>query len=293
MFENDQRERAGRLAPLRAETGAGRSDAIADVVTRLMNERGLKLDKGSAEYRKLAQGVARAELEALARSQERDTGDFGGKPTDPIVRPPTIVAHTPGETILELFDRYRKERRRGISDDTWNQNRKFVALFDDFVGGKQHASQLNRKNVRDWKTKLFEWPTKAAELSVFKGMSFLKVIEHNEVLKKRTISEKTINKYLAALGSFTRWLLANDYVSENVTDGLYLEVDKSQKTVLPYSADKLKALFASPLFARCAGEEANDEEDDLDEEIAKKFRKGYSAATASGRCDSAKRAASC
>jgi hypothetical protein len=30
--------------------------------------------------------------------------------------------------------------------DAWDQNRKVVVLFDDFVGGKAHVSELNRKN---------------------------------------------------------------------------------------------------------------------------------------------------
>src|SRR5262249_41999527 len=156
-----------------------------------MQERGLTFEKGSIEFRRLAHAVIRAELEALRRSAERDAGNFGGNPTDPIVQPPTALARTPGETILELFDRFRKEKRR-TSEDTHVQNRKIVVLFDEFVGGNQHVSAFNRKNFREWKNKLSRWPGKAQEIREFKGKSFLEIIEHNETLKKPTISDKTI-----------------------------------------------------------------------------------------------------
>ena len=146
--------------------------------------RRLDLDKDSEGYRKLAQGIQRAELEALNRSHERDGGDWSGQPRDKLVSPPTGVRHAPGEKIVELFDRYRRERPAAISDDTWGQNRKIAMLFDEFVGGNAHISTLNRKNIREWKAALFRWPVKAADTRAFKGLSFSKIIEANERVGK-------------------------------------------------------------------------------------------------------------
>jgi hypothetical protein len=49
-------------------------------------------------------------------------------------------------------------------------------------------------------------------MKVFKGLSFRKVIDANVALGKPTISQKTINKYLSAVGSFSTWLLQNEYL---------------------------------------------------------------------------------
>jgi integrase len=43
-------------------------------------------------------------------------------------------------------------------------------------------------------------------------------------------------------------------LESNPVDGHYLEIDKRRRTVKPYSADQLTAIFSSPLFSACAGD---------------------------------------
>ena len=85
-------------------------------------------------------------------------------------------------------------------------------------------------------------------------MTFSEVIERNEKVEKPVISSKTINKYLAALGGFSNWLLSNAYIDEPVMTGMFLELDRRKKDVFPFSETKLKAIFASPLFRTCKGD---------------------------------------
>lgn len=253
-FEDQQRERGARLAKIRTDTARGETEAVADIVRRVMDERRLDLDTHSPEYRKLAQGVLRAELEALNRAAERDLGDWSGAPKDKLVQPPTVFAHPPGEKIMELFDRFKRESGGRVSVDTWDQNRKIVTLFDEFVGGKAHVSALNRKNLREWKTELFRWPVKAADAKVFRGLTFNQVIEKNETVGKPAISQQTLNKYLAALGGFCSWLLSNDFIETDVMAGMYLQLDRDKRTRGPFEAEQLKAIFSSPLFNECGGD---------------------------------------
>lgn len=253
-FEDDQRERAARLVKIRTDTARGETEAVASIVRRVMDERRLDLETHSPEYRKLAQGVQRAELEALNRAVERDAGDWSGAPKDKLVQPPTVFAHPPGEKIVELFDRFKRESAGRVSVDTWDQNRKIVVLFDEFVGGKAHVSALNRKNLREWKTELFRWPVKAADTKLFRGLTFAQVIEKNVTIGKPAISEKTINKYLAALGGFSSWLLSNDFIETDVMAGMYLQLDRDKKNRFPFEAAQLKAIFSSPLFNTCGGD---------------------------------------
>src|SRR5262249_31711570 len=73
-------------------------------------------------------------------------------------------------------------------------------------------------------------------------------------VKKPPISQKTTNKYLAALGSFATWLLQNEYIDDDVMSGMYLSIDKRRKNRFPFSADQLKTIFNSPLFSTCMGD---------------------------------------
>jgi integrase len=253
-FEDDQRERAARMIKIRTDAARGETEAVASIVRRVMDERRLDLDTHSPEYRKLAQGVLRAELEALNRAAERDAGDWSGEPKDKLVQPPKFFAHPPGEKIVELFDRFKRESSGNVSPDTWDQNRKIVVLFDEFVGGKAHISALNRKSIREWKTELFRWPVKAADLKVFRGLTFSQIIEKNDTVGKPAISQATINKYLAALGGFCSWLLSNDFIETDVMAGMYLKFDRDKRNRVPFEAAQLKTIFSSPLFDKCGGD---------------------------------------
>jgi hypothetical protein len=254
QFQTVQTERTARFAKLKSDTARGETQLVAEIVHDVIAARRLELEKNSEGYRKLAQGLQRAELEALGRSRERDGGNWSGQPGDKLVSPPTAVCHAPGEKIGELFDRFKRERPAAISDDTWAQNRKIVMLFDEFVGGDAHISALNRKNIREWKAALFRWPVKAADARAFKGLSFSKIIEANERVGKPVILPKTVNRYLSALGGFCTWLRANDFIAEDVMQGMFLDLDRSKRTRVPFTSEQLNLLFKSPLYLKCAGD---------------------------------------
>ena len=251
---DDQRGRVTRIARIKAEAARGETKSVAEVLRQIIEERRLNLEPGSPEYRKVAHGIQRAEIEALKRAAERDDGDWSGEPKDKLVRPPTRVAHPVGERIVEVFDRFRREAPGRVSPDGWDQNRKIVVLFDQFVGGGAHVSALNRKNVRDWKAELFKWPRRVADTGAFRGLTFSEVIRRNEEVEKPVISSKTINKYLAALGGFSNWLLSNGYTDEPIMTGMFLELDRRKKDVFPFDQAKLKVVFSSPLFRKCKGD---------------------------------------
>jgi hypothetical protein len=81
-FEIEQKERAERLAALRRDVARGETRLIDEEIKRVTRARGVDLPKSGADYRKLAQGLQRAELEALTRAKERDQGDWAGQPGD-------------------------------------------------------------------------------------------------------------------------------------------------------------------------------------------------------------------
>lgn len=254
----DRDRRAILLAEHRKHLATGETALIAAYADEVIERDGLLIVRGSPEWRDLCQRLQRAEIAGLERTIERDAGNFGGAPTDPIIVPPDPTMGKrfaePGETIMELYDRFKTEKFGTARRDTWDQNRKIVRLFAEFIGDASHISAITRKAVRNWKHELARWPVKAADIKAFKGLSFRKVIEANATLGKPTIGEKTINKYLSAVGSFATWLLQNDYLNEDVMTGLYLVVNKREKKRYPFTAEQLSTIFRSPLFNRCVGD---------------------------------------
>jgi hypothetical protein len=47
---------------------------------------------------------------------------------------------------------------------------------------------------------------------------------------------------------------ANDFIAENVMHGMFLGLDRSMRTRVPFTSDQLNLLFKSPLFLKCAGD---------------------------------------
>jgi integrase len=258
-FENDKRDRTARLAKLKAEAPRGETKTIGPVVGEVVEARRWLLEKSSGEYRKLAHGLQRAEIEALNRAAERDRGDFSGTPADPIVLPPDHLhgkKHAaPGETISELYEIFDAERKESVSADTRVQSKIIIRLFAEFVGETAHISTVTRTAVRNFKQALGSYPINANKVKAFAGMSFRKIVESNATLKRPTLSTKTINRYLSAVAIFSKWLATNDYIPDDVARGMLLSVDKKKRKRYPFSDDQLKLIFKSPLFHKCAGDD--------------------------------------
>jgi integrase len=255
----DRERRAILLAEHKKHLATGETALISAYADQVIERDRLLVERGSPAFRDLCQRLQRAQIQALERAAERDLGKFDGVATDPLVTPPDLTMGNrfalPGESIMELYDRFKAEKAGSARPDTWDQNRKIVKLFAEFIGETSHVSAITRKAVRDWKHKLALWPLKASDMKVFASLSFRKVIDANVALGKPTISQKTINKYLSAVGSFSTWLLQNEYLDLDVMAGMYLSIDKREKKRFPYTADQIKTIFTSPLFTTCLGDE--------------------------------------
>lgn len=257
--DDARNRRAIHMTELRKQLASGETALIEWAADDVVRREGLVIPKGSSVYRDLCQRLQRAQIETLQRTLERDKGDFTGEPADPIVVPPDPTQGkkhaAPGETILELYARFAAEKKGVVTKDTWEQNRIIVGLFAEFIGETSHISAVTRKAVRDWKQNLMRWPVKATTISAFRGMSFRKIIEANETLKRPTLSENTINRYLSAVAGFADWLLDNEYIEQDAMRGMFLGIDKKKRKVFPFTDDQLKAIFGSPLFGQCRGDE--------------------------------------
>jgi integrase len=256
----DRNSRADRAALLKKHLAEGETFSVEAAADAFIERERLLIDRDSLGYKHLCQSIQRAELAALGQAAERDKGDFAGVPSDPTIAPPqpgsTPQRAAPGESIMELWAQFKAEKSASVTVDTWNQNERTMAIFAEFVGTTAHISAVNRKTVRDWKQHLLRYPARATDpkKTAFKGMSFREAVKANATVGQPTIADKTVNRYLSALGKFCGWLLQNEYLDADPVRGLLLEIDKKTKKVRPHTADQLVTIFASPLFVGCAGD---------------------------------------
>lgn len=244
-------------AALRKHLATGETALIASAVDGFIQSAGLLIEKGSDDYRALAQIMIRSELEWLRRAAERDQGDWTGEPKDPAIKPPTPgnspKTAAPGEGILDLFEVFRREQGAKAKASTWASNRKSVEMFADFLGGGAHISAINRVSVRAFKQGLLQYPTHAGNSREFRDLSFQQAIDRNATVGRPTLELKTINKVLGGVSAFATWLVSNSYLDANPFDGSRVAVDRKRKTVRPFTADQMRTIFTSPLFTGCAG----------------------------------------
>lgn len=253
-LEADQRRL--KLEEMRRHLASGDSPLTTFEAMDYARRHNLIAMQDDDDVRDLARRLMRAEIEAIERTFERDRGDFGGVPKDPIVRPANSTLRetaAPGEKILELFATYERENPKSIKQDTLNQARRDIGTFVDYVGHGASVRRIDKKAVREWKALLIQYPVKATETNAFKGMSIAQIVRENEKIGKPALTPRTVNRYLASLSAFCVWLAAHDYISANPCEGMHLAKDKKKK-VFPFNLVQLQTLFASPWFVGCAGD---------------------------------------
>jgi integrase len=254
----NEQSRQTLLKELRKHLRTNETRLVHFAADEAIQREGFAVEKGSAQYHELCHVLQRAWVDGLERTMERDEGKWTGQPTDPIVTAPTgdkPATAAPGENILELFDVYASENPRNVKPDTLKMNRQIVGWLSQSVGPSFPASKIDKKVVREWKNGLKKFPVKAAEISEFRGKTFKSIILRNETLKRPTLSARTQNKYLSALGAYCQWLMQNGHLDDNPVTGMHVAYDKSRTNIRPYTADEMNAIFASPLFVGCASDE--------------------------------------
>ena len=253
----DAKARRAKLAEIRKHLSKGETALIADEVDDYLHRNRLMVQRGTPDWISLARRMMRAEIEALQRTIERDEGDFGGVPRDPLVKPasgPRRERVKPGESIMEVFEVFARENPRGVAKDRVDQCRRDVHTFVELVGAGFPIAKIGKAEVRDWKQLLVKYPVKATEMKAFDGMTIQQIVKANERVGKPVIADRTVNRYLSSLSAFLFWAVNNGYLDRNPVDGLMLKKEAKAPT-LPFKPDQMQALFNSPWFAGCKSAE--------------------------------------
>ncbi len=197
---HDVNNRVRRLAALRASLQTG-DIRLVDAAVLLFAERNeLVLVKGTREWHDIAQKFVRAEIEGLQRTIEMDSGDFGGKPSDPVVKPPAQPAiAVPPVPLRALFDDYIVSRQRvGKHLDGGKRWSSVIDHLLKFMKGPD-ARKITKRNLLDWREQLL-----------------------NEGRTAKTVADV----YLACIRAICTWAFENDRLPSNEAQHVRQEVAK-------------------------------------------------------------------
>ncbi|MCB1334940.1 MAG: site-specific integrase, partial [Roseivivax sp.] len=214
--------------------------------------------------RELLSALAEAQLDALARFEERDNGQIiTGTPTSPLLtepdpKPKKLQPDTTGSgsTLNEVLKAFHNERNAGgasLAKATMNEHETGIRMFNEFMGRDVPVNAITRKDVIAYKQALLEMPTRAH--ARFPGLTLPQAIKAN---KKRahpyaTMAPKTINvKWLSHLSSVLKWSLGNGYIDVNPAQGIRVDMGNAihqQESRLPFDRADLKRMFGHPMFA--------------------------------------------
>lgn len=121
-------------------------ELVGDRIARLRTAGNTSAAKGSTEWRAIAQALCLASYEAMARQDERDRGDFGGKPSHPILAGEHVSDEPANVTTFnDIIDGEVNRRARGknakpLPDRTVKKYRDAAAEFARFRGSDNAAT---------------------------------------------------------------------------------------------------------------------------------------------------------
>ena len=212
----------------------------------------------------LLKGLAEAQLEALARFEERDAGKVSlTPPSAPILQPeeqPETEAPSPrrittGRTLSDMLKDFHTERTAGgrsLSPKTMDEHKVAVRMLEEFLGQGTPAASITKQDMLAYKRALLETPANYRQR--FPGKWLLQAIEANKARAEPfpTLNATTINdKWLSHVSTIMAWCEANSLLPNNVARGVKVDQGKGFKepTRTAFSGDDLKRIFGTPLFA--------------------------------------------
>ncbi len=231
-FEKDRRQKLAQS--LRNHLVRSEPGPVGWFADEFIARERIDAPRGSSAYRDLCLALTRAWLRSL---------DATAQP-EPV--PLKVAKAEP--TITEAFEQFARANPYGVKRDTLDYSRECIGLFAQSVPAGATVAQINKAAVREWLDLLLQMPVQAANAKAFQNMTIRQAVEANKTVGKPTISRKTINKYLSALGSLCRWLESRDQIPNNPTTGLYFRLAKRKGSPEPFTVAELQTLFTSTEF---------------------------------------------
>ena len=246
-YEAERKERARDVAT--GNTGA--AEELADLALGAL---GLKLPKGNPLYDQFCQLLNQENFAALTLATRHNAGDIHAVTESRLakrVQEERAKQAEPGETLIELFERYAAQRlaEKRKRPDTIKQDRKVIASFAGFVGEGRKVCTITGDDVRDWIDALAVLPPNYRKMKAYYGLDVRAAAEKARGEGANGPSLTTLNKYLSTVSPLFTWLKKRNYhQGTNPCDGLFNDVPKGSNPRPPFTTDQLNKILSSPLF---------------------------------------------
>ncbi|HEV7340133.1 MAG TPA: tyrosine-type recombinase/integrase [Sphingopyxis sp.] len=215
-------------------------------------KRGLALRKATPEYEAFVETIAESTLDALDVFERRTTGDLAAAPKSQAVTKAKELAK-PGETLLQLFERWSSERlaKGEKRPDTVNQDRKIIEQFSGYVGKDRAVGSITPQEVFDYREILRDLPPKWTSNKQLARLGMKDAAVRARELGLPQTAFTTVNKHLSTISPLYKWLASQPaWVGlRNPCDGLFHDKVKGKNPRPPFTTPVLNTILRSPLFA--------------------------------------------
>jgi integrase len=214
---------------------------------------GLDIPPGSAEYEKLCEFITAVKASS-ARADARRAEGYVDVETDSRlvqeVRAREAAKAKPGETLLQLFDRYAEQRQaeEGKRADTLTQDRKVIEQFTAFIGADRAVASIKPEHVREYRDAMRQLPPKWRDRADMRGLTMREAVEKARAGDMPRVALTTINKHLSTISPLFAWLIEERWDLSNPCTGLFFKRVKGKNPRPPFGTERLNAVLASPLF---------------------------------------------
>jgi integrase len=244
------------LAEQARAAATGDHSLVRDLADEAIEELGFDLTVDSAAYAKLCDLLNAARLAGLREQHQRNMGDLDATPASNLVqrvRQRDAAKAKPGETLLELFERWSAEMlaKGAKRPDTVEQDRKVIERFATFVGVDRDAATVTPVEVAEYRDTLRDLPPKWMSKRELRSLDMRAAAEKARAMDMPRTAFTNINKHLSTISPLYKWLAAQPRWAglRNPCDGLFFDGVKGKNRRPSFSTEMLNKILSSPLFA--------------------------------------------
>ena len=242
------------LPGLREKLARGDSASTAFDVDVFLEIHGIKLDTGSASYRRLCFEFLRTAVRATEAMVQRHGGELVDTPAAPAppVNGSSAKPAPDGLDLQSMFDNWVAERKpspKTVLDFT-TAVRRFIELH-----GNLPVHEITKSYIRTYKAALQRLPRALpGEMRQMKLPQLLQRLDTMPAAEGTTLSAGSINKAVGALQTVFHWVSNQGYLddypnwSNPAADMKMRDPAEEEGGRLPYDPEDLKVIFNSPVY---------------------------------------------
>lgn len=226
----------------------GDISVVDETVELVLEGQGIKLERGTDDYKKLAYRLLKASVEASKLLQERQAGNVVDTPSEP---PQVITSRVPvdsdGDTLTVMFEKWKVSATRPLKTvKEFNRHvRRFVEIHGDLP-----VQSITKRHVSTFRETIAQLPAHMNHKT--RKLTVPKVIEHvKDDSSVKLVSPGAVQKSIRAISAVLGYAVESGYVDFNVASGVKVKgVGKGQTKRSDYEVNHLKTIFGSPIFTQ-------------------------------------------